>query len=115
MEEIGLADRADFDHALDPLGAGLSSRSLGEGFGDGDTVFGQLEIGLSLVPPINPRDERGLAKKEPEFRRAFELRSQCFVGVNREIRGNKGKLAARLDLGFQEFADGAAMGTVVAQ
>jgi hypothetical protein len=35
--------------------------------------------------------------------------------VNRKICGNKGKMAARLDLGFQEFADGTSMGTIVAQ
>lgn len=72
VEKIGLADRADLDHAFDPLGAGLGRLSLGEGFGDSDAVFGQLEIGLPLVSPINPRDERWLAEPEPEFRSTFE-------------------------------------------
>ena len=73
VEEIGLADRADLDHAFDPRGAGLGCGSLGKSLGDGDAVFGQLEIRLSLFTPVDARNERGLAEKELEFRGTLEL------------------------------------------
>ncbi len=39
----------------------------GEGLGDGDAVFGELEIGFSLITPVDASDERGFAEKELEF------------------------------------------------
>jgi hypothetical protein len=39
----------------------------------GETDSPDEAVFIPLVTPINPRDERWLAKKKPEFRGAFEL------------------------------------------
>ena len=73
VEEIGLADRADLHHAVDPLGAGLGRRALGEGFGDIDAVLGEFEIRLRLVAAIHFCDERRFPEEELQLSGRFEL------------------------------------------
>jgi len=113
VQQVGLADGADFYLVADPLRAAAGDFLLLQAVAQFQAFVFDLEGFLVGFFRVDGGDETGLTKEKVQLAYPVEFGRQRFVGVDGEIRRDDGQLTTSGDLLDEEVGD-FAVGMVVA-